>query len=125
MDVGVVALVPREVAFAVGQGHGADSDEVRTLVGRTLGVVSWQMPCVGIAALAMWWLLPTGWDLLRGPLALVLLAFVVLFPLRLFPAILQGLQDLGFLGAVQQAGLGRWTAFVPWATRPMTQASPE
>ena len=51
MDVGVVALVPREVAFAVGQGHGADSDQVRALIGRTLGVVSCDYPDYKIE----WW----------------------------------------------------------------------
>jgi O-antigen/teichoic acid export membrane protein len=110
MDIGVVALVPRDVAFAAGQGHGADSDQVRTLVGRTFGVVSWQVPCVGLAALVTWMLLPSAWTLLRGPLGVVLVAFVVLFPLRLFPAILQGLQDLAFLGAAQLAGLLAGTA---------------
>jgi O-antigen/teichoic acid export membrane protein len=105
MDVGIVALIPREVAFAAGKGHGPDSPEVRALVGRTLAVIWWQVPCVALAALATWWLLPAQWAPLSGPLGVVLLAFVVLFPLRAFPALLQGLQDLGFLGAAQLAGL--------------------
>lgn len=105
MDIGIVALVPREVAFAVGQGQGADSAAVRGLVGRTLAVVWWQVPFVALVALVTWWQLPAQWAPLRGPLALVVAAFVVLFPLRVFPALLQGLQDLGFLGAVQLAGL--------------------
>jgi len=105
MDIGIVALVPREVAFAVGQGHGVDSPEVRALVGRTLAVVWWQVPAVAIVALATWWLLPAQWAPLAGPLGVVMVTFVVLFPLRVFPALLQGLQDLGFLGAAQLSGL--------------------
>jgi O-antigen/teichoic acid export membrane protein len=104
-DVGVVALVPREIAFAVGQGHGEDSDEVRALVGRTLAVVWWQVPCVGLVAAATWWLLPSAWSTVNGPLAFVFCGFVVLFPMRVYPALLQGLQDLGFLGVAQLAGL--------------------
>ena len=105
MDVGVVALVPREVAFAVGQGHGADSAAVRALVGRTVTVVAWQVPVVGAVALSAWWLLPGQWAPLAGPLGVVMAAFVVLFPLRTYSALLQGLQDLGFLGAIQLGGL--------------------
>jgi hypothetical protein len=40
-------------------------------------------------------------------LAIVVSTFVVAFPLRMFNAILQGLQDLAFLGGVQ---LAAWTA---------------
>ncbi|HEY6508938.1 MAG TPA: oligosaccharide flippase family protein, partial [Vicinamibacterales bacterium] len=105
MDVGIVALVPREVAFAVGQGRGADSPEVRALVGRTLGVVAWQVPFVVAAAAVTWWWLPAEWTLVRGPLGVALLGFVVLFPLRVFVALLQGLQDLAYLGTAQLAGL--------------------
>ena len=104
-DVGIVALVPRELAFAVGQGHGEDSPEVRALVGRTLGVICWQAPVVAAVALAIWWLLPAQWAPISGPLGIVIVAFVMLFPLRVFPALLQGLQDLGFLGAAQVGGL--------------------
>ena len=105
MDIGIVALVPRELAFAVGQGHGADSPEVRALVARTLAVIWWQLPAVAAVALVTWWLMPVEWAPLSGPLGVVVGAFVVLFPLRVFPALLQGLQDLGFLGAAQLGGL--------------------
>ena len=105
MDIGIVALVPRELAFAVGQGKGADSPEVRALVARTLAVIWWQLPVVAGVALATWWLLPAQWARLSGPLGVVIVAFVVLFPLRVLPALLQGLQDLGFLAAAQFGGL--------------------
>jgi O-antigen/teichoic acid export membrane protein len=105
MDIGIVALVPREVAFAVGQGRGADSPEVRALVGRTLGVVSWQVPFVVAAVAATWWWLPADWTLVRGPLGVALFGFALLFPLRVFVALLQGLQDLAYLGVAHLAGL--------------------
>ena len=68
-------------------------------------MIWWQLPVVAVVALATWWLLPAQWAPLAGPLGVVMVAFVVLFPLRVFPALLQGLQDLGFLGAVQLGGL--------------------
>jgi len=57
------------------------------LIGRALGMVSWQVPCVGLAAVATF---------TRPP-----------------------------LGSILADHLGRWTAFVPWFPRPLTQASPE
>ena len=53
------------------------------------------------------WLLPPEWALLRGPIGLVVLVFVVAFPFRVFIAVLQGLQDLAFVGATQ---LASWAA---------------
>lgn len=127
MDLGVVALVPREVAFAVGQrasagsggrsvplrhGYGgqaspAGPDPVAAVVRRTIGLVAWQTPVVAVAAAAAVWLLPAEWELMRRPFAIVAAAFVVAFPLRIFTALLQGLQDLAYLGGVQ---LAAWIA---------------
>ena len=114
MDLGVVALVPREVAFAVGQQHrarGAESSpHVARLVGRTMALVAWQMPLVALAASLAVWLLPAEWEPLRGPFAIVAAAFVVAFPLRVFTALLQGLQDLAFVGTIQLTGWAAGTA---------------
>jgi len=114
MDLGVVALVPREVAFAVGErgsvGRGfspADPDPVAAVVRRTIGLVVWQTPAVALAAAAAVWLLPSEWELMRRPFAIVAAGFVLAFPLRVFTALLQGLQDLAYLGVVQ---LVAWTA---------------
>jgi len=108
MDLGVVALVPREVAFAAGQrataaGDTSDAagDPVGAVVRRTVSLVVWQTPAVAVAAaIAVWWL-PADWEPLRRPFAIVAVGFVLAFPLRLFTALLQGLQDLAFLGSVQ------------------------
>jgi O-antigen/teichoic acid export membrane protein len=43
------------------------------------------------------------WPELGAPLAIILAAFLVVFPLRLYHATLQGLQDLPYLGKVQLA----------------------
>jgi len=96
MDLGVVALVPREVAFAVGQGA-----PVGDVVRRAMTLVAWQTPLVAVAAAVAVWLLPEDWELMRRPFAVVAAGFVLAFPLRIFTALLQGLQDLAFLGAVQ------------------------
>jgi len=53
-----------------------------------------------------WLFLPGSWEPLRWPLALLLAAFAVTFPLRLPAATLTGLQDLGFLSSIQ---LTAWT----------------
>lgn len=58
----------------------------------------WQTPLVALAAIILWFSVSTTWEELRGPLGLVLLTFVVSFPLRIFDAVLQGLQDLAFVG---------------------------
>jgi O-antigen/teichoic acid export membrane protein len=49
----------------------------------------------------MWLTIPAAWQGLRGPLAIVLVGFVLAFPLRILPALLQGLQDLTFAGSMQ------------------------
>ena len=111
-DIGVVALVPRELAFAVGQGHGEDSTRCGRWSGGRWRVVWWQVPCVGLVGRSRHGgCCPSAWSPINGPLAVVLVASSCSFPLRLFPALLQGLQDLGFLGVAQLARPGlpaRW-----------------
>jgi O-antigen/teichoic acid export membrane protein len=102
MDLGVVALVPREVAFAQGAG-----EPVAGVVRRTISLVMWQTPIVLVAAVAAVWLLPAEWAAMRRPFAIVAAGFVLAFPMRVFTALLQGLQDLAFLGGVQ---LAAWAA---------------
>ena len=105
-DLGVVALVPREVAFTTGRAAETAADELRHLVGETTRLVIWQMPFAAIAGAAAWWVVSAEWPVLGGPLAVVVLAFVATFPLRIFQAVLQGLQDLAFAGG---AHLIAWT----------------
>ena len=105
LDIGVVLLLPRETAFASGraarEGGGADAGEMPRLVGQTARLVLWQMPAVALLAAAVWLSTPAEWEALRRPLGVALAAFVLLFPFRVFQAVLQGLQDLAFLVKAQ------------------------
>jgi len=105
MDLGVVALIPREVAAAAGRASH-DRSELQALVGQTARLVVWQLPAVAIAGAIVIWLMPSEWASLRWPMSFVVLTFVATFPLRIFAAMLQGLQDLTFLGVVQFSSWG-------------------
>jgi O-antigen/teichoic acid export membrane protein len=99
LDLGVVALLPRETAFATGRARSIEeATDLPLIVGQTLRLVLWQMPLVALVALCVWLLMPAEWEGLRHPIMVVLLVFVLTFPLRIFGAVLHGLQDLSFLG---------------------------
>jgi O-antigen/teichoic acid export membrane protein len=101
MDFGIVALLPRATAYATGRaGSVNDAKDLPEIVGQTAWVVLFQTPLVAVAALILWFTIPGDWGPLRMPIAIVMLAFVLAFPLRIFGAVLQGLQDLAFLGRV-------------------------
>ncbi|HUF18924.1 MAG TPA: oligosaccharide flippase family protein [Thermoanaerobaculia bacterium] len=117
LDLGVVALLPRETAYVKGRAALAGpSDELPKLVGETMRLVLWQVPLVAVAALAVWLSMPQEWAALRPPMGLVLIAFVLFFPFRVFQAVLEGLQDLVYLGKLQIAasllGVGITVLFV-------------
>jgi len=99
LDVGVVALVPREVAIATGRKD--DPEATSRLVGFSTRLALMQTVLVAVAALGLWLLLPTEWDALRPALGPTLLAFVLQYPFRLLPAILEGLQDLAWQSGAQ------------------------
>ena len=103
LDLGVVALLPREVAVAAGRGTAAGDGgaEVRALVGRTTRIVLWQIPLIAAASLLIWVLMPNEWSALRGPMAAIFAAFVFFFPARVVHAVLTGLQDQSFAGWLQ------------------------
>lgn len=106
-DFGVIVVTPRDIAQAAGlEETGLASGEVARVVGQTLKVVIAQTVLVGAAAAILFALKPAHDAALRGPIGLVLFVFVISYPLRLFPAILQGLQDFKFLG---QLRLTLWT----------------
>lgn len=102
LDLGVVALAPRETAFATGRAlDGATEADLAHTLARFRRVVRWQILPTAVIAGVAWWLVAAAWPELRVPLAVILAAFVVAFPVRLYNAALQGLQDLAFLGKVQ------------------------
>jgi O-antigen/teichoic acid export membrane protein len=100
LDIGIVALLPRETAFATGRAAGniEEATELPFIFGHTVRLILWQMPLVALGAVIAWFMMPANWENLRNPISVVLVAFVLTFPLRIFRAVLQGLQDLGYLG---------------------------
>jgi O-antigen/teichoic acid export membrane protein len=134
LDLGVVALLPREVASAAGAaGNEADRfAAVGQLTSAAQRLILWQLPLPLAAAGVFWWLASVSGEGLALPALVASLAVVVLFPCRVYPAVLQGLQDLGALGwlnlagwAVQTlltvtlilAGLGLWGLVIAWCAQ--------
>jgi O-antigen/teichoic acid export membrane protein len=108
LDLGVIGLLPRETAYASGRILGGESPTLLAdTVARIRGVIRWQVPAVLLVTVAAWALLPESWEELRAPLTCVLLFFALTFPMRAYHALLQGLQDLVYLGQVQ---LVAWAA---------------
>ena len=102
MDFGVVALLPRSTAYATGSAGGFEkAADLPEIIGQAARMVLWQTPLVLIGAALLWHSTTARWTELRLPLGLVLFTFVLMFPLRIFQAVLQGLQDLTFLGRLQ------------------------
>ena len=101
MDLGIVALLPRETAYVTGRTGRSDAPELRRLIEKTLTLACAQTPVVFAAAVIALLLVPDSWAALRLPLAVVLGLFVLTFPLRVFQAALTGLQDLAFVARTQ------------------------
>ncbi len=103
MDLGDVALLPRETAYVTGATGRRDAPELRGLVEQAFTLAVAQTPMVLFATvLALNWM-PESWATLRPPLVVVLAVFIVTFPLRVFQAALTGLQDLAFVARAQFA----------------------
>jgi O-antigen/teichoic acid export membrane protein len=138
LDLGIIALMPRETAFATGRVSSIDeAKDLPVIIGETVRIILWQMPLVALGVLIAWLILPTEWEGLRYPIGVVLLLFVAMFPLRIFNAVLNGLQDFGFLGRVGiasyllsagttiglvLAGLGLYALAIGWTVLQLTGA---
>ena len=109
LDLGIIGLLPRETAAAVGRA-GPESPDLPQLVGRAARIVLLQFPIVAACSFCVWLLGRNMWRSAESPLRVLLIAFVLTFPFRLFSAVLQGLQDLVFLGRVQIASWALTTA---------------
>jgi len=103
-DLGVIAILPREVAFASGRTDGTAASSIAGLLAQVRRIVRWQVVGLSALALVVWWFLPAGWSELRWPLAIVFGAFVMLYPARVPAAALQGAQDLTFMATAQMVG---------------------
>jgi O-antigen/teichoic acid export membrane protein len=103
LDLGVTALLPREAAYVTGRVRTGDAPptELPELAGRVMRIALWQTPVMAIGALLLWRLNPATWGQLRGPLAIALAGMVLLFPARVFHALLAGLQDFFFVNIAQ------------------------
>ncbi|HLN03121.1 MAG TPA: oligosaccharide flippase family protein [Bryobacteraceae bacterium] len=107
VDVGVLTLLPRETAYMTGRAGGFhEAKDLPLLIGEISQIVLLQSLVAAIAAVCVWFLMPASWHEFRGLIGIILAAFVLVFPLRIFQGVLQGLQDLKFLGRVQ---IATWT----------------
>ena len=112
LDLGVLAILPREVAALSGQADKARARvAIADLLARIRGIVrTWQLPGLSVACALIWWFLPSDWSDLSRPLIPVFVAFVALYPLRILLAALQGVQEMTFLAGAQMAGWALGTA---------------
>ena len=138
LDLGVIALLPRDTAYAVGRAAASGESEVPAVIARAFGMLGWQVPVIALAALATWVLLPEKWEGISGPLGLALLTFVIVYPTRVLHATLEGLQDLAFVGrngmiawalgtivsvGLVLLGLGIWAVAIGWCTTQVSQSA--
>src|SRR6185295_2433374 len=74
LDIGIVALLPRETAFATGRAGGniAAATDLPFIFGHTVRLILWQMPLVALGALVAWFMMPANWENLRNPISVVL-----------------------------------------------------
>jgi O-antigen/teichoic acid export membrane protein len=106
-DFGIIAVSSRDVARAHGMEiSGADKRHLVVWFAQTSKVILCQTLLICIGSVVLFLYGPGITGNLRGPIGVVLLVFALSYPLRIFPAILQGLQDLKFLG---QLRLVLWT----------------
>jgi O-antigen/teichoic acid export membrane protein len=102
VDFGVLTIFQRDVAFALGEAQGdvRAARQLPTLVGTTFRLVLYQMPALLAGVGIAWMCLPRSWSALHVPLGITLGCLVVAFPMRVYHALLQGLQDLRFIGVL-------------------------
>jgi len=101
-DFGIVGVASRDVARLHGMEiSSGDTGQIAVWFAQNIKVVLWQTALVCLGAIAVFAFAPGIKGDLRGPIGAVLLIFAVSYPLRIFPAVLQGLQDLKFLGQLR------------------------
>jgi O-antigen/teichoic acid export membrane protein len=104
LDLGVVAILPREIAYITGRCSRPQGEaEINALLERVSTIVLLQLPVVATLLLIGWFLLPASWGPMRTSLGVMFIGFAASFPLRIPTAALTGLQDLAFLGYTQLA----------------------
>ena len=112
MDFGVVAILPRATAYATGHAiRGTGNHDLADMIGRTARIVLYQTPIVGLGVVVFWLAVPMG-PAIRGPILLAMVGFTLLFPLRIFQAVLHGLQETPYIGKLQFVSWGVSTALM-------------
>ncbi len=108
LDLGVTALLPRDVSGIVGKPVDRETrdTELRELVERSVSLVLLLVPLIALASFALVMSLPAEWVELRWPLAINLSLFALFYPLRVIAPVLNGLQELAYVG---------WTQAAAWA----------
>ncbi|HUI78994.1 MAG TPA: oligosaccharide flippase family protein [Bryobacteraceae bacterium] len=110
-DFGIIGLLPRSVAYATGRaGSVKAATDLPEVIGQTAVIVLWQTAVVALAAFLVWTFLPGKWAALKGPLGLMMAAFTMFFPVRIFPAVLEGLQEQAFVTRATMVAWGVSTA---------------
>jgi len=103
LDVVILGLTPREVAATTGRGEEEKRKALPKLVGQLSTILFFQTLVVALAAILTWTFMPASWLPFRGPIGIILATFTALFPARIFQAILEGLQELTYIGRLQIA----------------------
>jgi O-antigen/teichoic acid export membrane protein len=102
LDFGIVALLPRETAYAFGRRESQESGaDIPAVIAQTWRIVLLQWPVIALASAGIWFFVPPAAPAIRGPIALIVATFALTFPLRVYRAVLEGIQDLVFLGRLQ------------------------
>jgi O-antigen/teichoic acid export membrane protein len=118
LDLGVTALLPREVARATGENAAPEARDaaVRQVIGNGASAVVWLLVPIALTSVGMLALLPADWSALRGPLAISLACLCVTYPLRIAQSSLTGLQALAYVNGVETVawvlGVGATVAFI-------------
>ncbi len=108
VDLGILAILPREIAYASAQPDV--TARIGGLLTQVRGIVRWQVALLSVACGLFLVFMPGEWIALRWPLAGVFAVFVASYPLRIPSAVLQGLQDLPYLAKLQAIGWAGGTA---------------
>ena len=105
VDLGVLGVLPWLLAEADGK---RDRESMRRLISNGVAVGAIIGLAYALMAFALWQALPSVLRLttddrsaLGPPLALIVAATALTYPLRIFPATLIGLQDMTFYGAIR------------------------
>ena len=110
LDIGVVALLGRDVATAKGRAASIEeATDIPPLIARTVRVLALQTPLIILTGVGVYMFMPGEWHAVKAILVVLFVGFIVFFPFRVLHVTLEALQDLQFLGGV---GFFGWTVSI-------------